>query len=457
MSVKLYVAGVSWTTTDARFKEFFEQYGIVEEALVMREALAGRSRGFGFVTFKDASIAEKVLTEELELDGRKLDLKRAVPKNEMAQQPPTQVDQTPSSKKLYVAGISFEANDDQVAQYFSRFGQVEKATIIKDVQTSRSRGFGFVTFVDEGVVQDVLAQHNANKLEWEGRTLELKAAVPKGAMSSFQGASQVGVARNKRLYVAGLLPTTSDEALLAYFSKFGIVTEATIQKNHGTGESRGFGFVTFQDANSVDRVLEQSHMLENQPIDCKVAVPKLHQPMFAMGPNVGASNWGNNTHSNAWNTPASQHFPISSISAGGGFARGGLVGLDVRDVRNTHNLETDRGFGANYGTNQGGGFADRFGATSAVGPNSFNGGYGGPPSGLGGLGGASRLPAQGSYGTANYATGGGGFENSYDTGARATYANPSFARPEPNYYSDEAAYAGYDRQRPRVAYHPYSR
>jgi len=311
--------------------------------------------------------------------------------------------------------------------------------------------------VDEGVVQDVLAQHNANKLEWEGRTLELKAAVPKGAMSSLShGTSQVGVGNNK-LYVAGLSQTTTDEALLAYFSKFGIVAEATIQKNHGTGESRGFGFVTFQDSNSVHRVLEQSHMLENQPIDCKVAVPKLQQPMFGMGgPNIAANNWNNN-NSSAWNTPASQHFPISSVSAGGGFARGGLVGLDVRDVRNIHNLESDRSFGGNYGANQAGGYPDRFGATSAVGGNSYNGGYGGPPSGLGGLGASRGLPNQGSYGTANYATGVGGFENSYDTGARATYATQSFARPEPNYYSDEAAYAGYDRQRPRVAYHPYSR
>jgi RNA recognition motif-containing protein len=447
MSVKLYVAGVSWTTTDEGFRLFFNQFGPIEEALVMRESAAGRSRGFGFVTFKDAAIAEKVLTQDLELDGRKLDLKKAVPKTEMVQQQqvPSEVDQTPSSKKLYVAGISFTATEDQVASFFGRFGQVQKVTIIKDKQASRSRGFGFVSFVDEGVVQDVLAQHDANKLEWEGRTLELKAAVPKGASSLSSGTA----GRSKKLYVAGLLLSTTDEALMAYFSKFGVVTEATIQKNRGTGESRGFGFVTFQDTSSVDRVLEQSHMLDNQPIDCKVAVPKLQQSVFPMGgSSIGGNNW---TNSNAWNTPASQHFPVS---AGGAFAR---AALDVRDVRN--NVDSDRGFAGAYNTNQNGGYADRFGPTSAVGGTSYSAGYGGPPSGLGGLGGASRLPSQGSYGTANYVSAvGGGFENSYEHGgARTTYAAPSYARTEPNYYSDETSYGGYDRQRPRVGYHPYSR
>jgi len=244
--------------------------------------------------------------------------------------------------------------------------------------------------------------------------------------------------------------------LMSYFSKFGVVTEAIIQKNHGTGESRGFGFVTFQDASSVDRVLEQSHMLDNQPIDCKVAVPKLQQPMFPMGgSSIGGNNWTNNT--SAWNTPASQHFSISASSAvGGAFSRGGL---DIRDVRN--NPESDRGFGGGYGANQGGAYADRFGPTSTVGGTApyGSGGYGGPPSGLGGLSSASRLPSQGSYGSPSYVSGvGGGFENSYEHGgARATYAAPSYARTEPNYYSDETPYGGYDRQRPRVAYHPYSR
>ena len=411
----------------------------------MRESAGGRSRGFGFVTFNDPAAAEKVLNQDLELDGRKLDLKKAVPKMEMVQAPVREVDSTPSNKKIYVAGISFDATDDQVAQFFSRFGQVDKATVMKDKLTSRSRGFAFVSFLEEGVVDEVLSQHAANKLEWEGRTLELKAAVPKGApvLSTFGHAT---MPRNKKLYVAGLLQTTTDESLLAYFSKFGVVTEAIIQKNHGTGESRGFGFVTFQDANSLDRVLEQSHMLDNQPIDCKVAVPKSQQPMFQMG----GGSWAN---SSAWNTHNSQHFPMSANSGGPStFNRA----LDVRDVRNNpNNQQSDRGF-EGYGTNQSGNYAERFGP---VGGSTYEGGGGSPSGVAGGLGGGSRLPSQGSYGTANF-TGGSGFDNSsYEQqqgAARPTYTS-GYGRTEANYYSDETAYAGYERQRGRFAFHPYSR
>lgn len=440
MSVKLYVAGVSWTTTDEGFKNFFAQFGAVEEALVMRESPAGRSRGFGFVSFKDPAVAEKVLAQDLELDSRKLDLKRAVPKMEMVQAPVREVDPTPSNKKIYVAGIAFDATDEQVAQFFSRFGQVEKATIMKDKLTSRSRGFAFVSFVEEGVVDEILAQHAANKLEWEGRTLDLKAAVPKGAavLSSFSHGS---VARNKKLYVAGLLQSTTDEALLTYFSKFGVVTEAIIQKNHGTGESRGFGFVTFQDASSVDRVLEQSHMLDNQSIDCKVAVPKIQQPMFQMGGAGGG-------YSSAWNTPSSQHFSNSGGTSA--FNRA----LDVRDVRN--NAQSDRGGGGfeGYGTNQGGNYPDRFGP---VGGSAYDSGGHGTSSGLGGLGGGTRLPAQGSYGNQGFG-GGASFDNSYDHGAaRAPNYNSAYGRTDNYYSAEDSAYTGYDRQRGRFAFHPYSR
>jgi len=296
------------------------------------------------------------------------------------------------------------------------------------------------------------------KLEWEGRTLELKAAVPKGAsvLSSY-GGSQVAAVRNKKLFVAGLLQSTTDESLHAYFSKFGTVAEAMIQKVHGTGESRGFGFVTFQDAGSVERVLEQSHMLDNQPIDCKVAVPKILPSVFPMASRIGNNSWTGNA--SAWNTPASQHYNMSASPAavGSSFARGGL---DIRDVRNNL-VEPERSFGGGYSSNQSGGYADRFGPTSTVAAASpyGGGGYGGPPSGLAGLGGASRLPSQGgSYASPSYGGVGGGFENSYEhAGARATYAAPSYGRTEPNYYSEESSYGGYDRQRPRVAYHPYSR
>jgi len=273
---KLFVAGVSWSTTDDAFKTCFAQFGDVEAALIMREAGSGRSRGFGFVTYKDPAVAEKVLAQALQLDGRKLDIKRAIPKEAMAQRT-----KPANTKKLYVAGISFDATDEALAKYFLRFGQVEKATVMKDRASGRSRGFGFVTFADGATAADVLARHAAAKLEWEGRTLELQSAIPKGSPLFLGGPGPT------KVYVAGLSHSTTDESLRAYFSTFGTVSDASVQRSRNSQESRGFGFVTFASPASVDKVLAfQGHSVDGQQVDCKVAVPKANAlpPMYGMVP-----------------------------------------------------------------------------------------------------------------------------------------------------------------------------
>ena len=47
----------------------------------MREKLTGNSRGFGFVTFVDSAAVDQVLSSEIEIEGRKVDCKAAVPKD----------------------------------------------------------------------------------------------------------------------------------------------------------------------------------------------------------------------------------------------------------------------------------------------------------------------------------------------------------------------------------------
>ena len=48
--------------------------------------------------------------------------------------------------KLFVGGLSWETNQDSLLRYFSRFGEVIDCVVMKNAETGRSRGFGFVTF-----------------------------------------------------------------------------------------------------------------------------------------------------------------------------------------------------------------------------------------------------------------------------------------------------------------------
>lgn len=165
---KLFVGGLSWHTTEDTFRSVFSSYGELKEATIMRDKLTGKSRGFGFVTFVTKEAYEKVLClQNLEIDGRKAEMKAAVPRGEA----PGARNVT---KKLFIGGLSFETTGDQLRDHFSQFGKVVEAMVMTDHLSGRSRGFGFVTFeADDEVNRAMNESHTLN-----GRKLDLKHATP---------------------------------------------------------------------------------------------------------------------------------------------------------------------------------------------------------------------------------------------------------------------------------------
>ncbi|KAF9306575.1 hypothetical protein BG003_000992 [Podila horticola] len=79
MSVKLFVGGLSWNTDDRSLRTKFEEFGQVEDALVIRDRETGRSRGFGFVTFTTSEEADTAISSmnDQEFDGRTIKVDRA--------------------------------------------------------------------------------------------------------------------------------------------------------------------------------------------------------------------------------------------------------------------------------------------------------------------------------------------------------------------------------------------
>jgi RNA recognition motif-containing protein len=84
MTNKLFVGNLSWDTTDESLKEHFSQAGTVVEAVVIRDRMNNRSKGFGFVTMETEEEAQAAI-EQLdgkELDGRQIKVDEAKPKKE---------------------------------------------------------------------------------------------------------------------------------------------------------------------------------------------------------------------------------------------------------------------------------------------------------------------------------------------------------------------------------------
>ena len=82
-----------------------------------------------------------------------------------------------ASNKLYVGGLPYSVNDEQLQEVFAAHGTVESARVITDKFTSRSRGFGFVEMSSPEEAEKATTELNGSTMD--GRTLIVNEAKPR--------------------------------------------------------------------------------------------------------------------------------------------------------------------------------------------------------------------------------------------------------------------------------------
>jgi RNA recognition motif-containing protein len=167
---------------------------------------------------------------------------------------------TDASPKLFVSGLG-DATEEALHELFSKYGEVEKATLKRDHLTGQSRGFGFVSFRDPSILDKVLSEDCILGT----RKIECKLALPRRLTADWGG---------RRLFVGGLSPYITGKDLKDYFSEFGTVVSAVVKMDDTTKKSRGFGFVVFTKPEPVTTLLQREHRIGGRHIQCKLAIPR---------------------------------------------------------------------------------------------------------------------------------------------------------------------------------------
>ncbi len=78
--------------------------------------------------------------------------------------------------KIYVGNLPFSFTDKELSELFSVYGELSEVSIIKDKQTDRSKGFGFVTFANEDDAKKAISEMNGKEVS--GRELKVSEAKP---------------------------------------------------------------------------------------------------------------------------------------------------------------------------------------------------------------------------------------------------------------------------------------
>lgn len=144
-------------------KDFFEKVGPVNEAQIVKDRVSQRSKGVGYVEFKN----EESVTQALQLTGQKLlgipvivqvteaEKNRQARNTESGSGHPNSV----PFHRLYVGNIHFNVTEQDLQAVFEPFGELEFVQLQKD-ENGRSRGYGFVQFRDATQAREALEKMN---------------------------------------------------------------------------------------------------------------------------------------------------------------------------------------------------------------------------------------------------------------------------------------------------------
>lgn len=184
---KVFVGGLNYNTTDETLKEYFSRYGELVDSVVMKFQDKERSRGFGFVEYASLEEVDKCqAARPHKIDGKTVETKRATPRDEAAG---PGLAHGQSVMKLFVGGIKEEIEEDDMKEFFSQFGTITDIVRMKDKDTGKKRGFGFVEFNDYDPVDKlVLTVPHSIK----GFKIDVKKALPKDQNRGPQGGSWGG-------------------------------------------------------------------------------------------------------------------------------------------------------------------------------------------------------------------------------------------------------------------------
>ncbi|KAI0824168.1 hypothetical protein BC628DRAFT_1380106 [Trametes gibbosa] len=279
----LYVGNLSPRVTEYMLTEIFAVAGPVQHVKIIPDRnYQHGGLNYGFVEYMDMRAAETALQT---LNGRKIfDTEIRV---NWAYQGQQNKEDTSNHYHVFVGDLSPEVNDEVLGKAFSAFGTLSDARVMWDMNSGKSRGYGFLAFRDKTDAEQAIATMNgewlgsrAIRVNWANqKTQGLPGGPPRaggmgggapapmnfqGGPLSYESVVQQTPGYNSTVYVGNLVPYATQADLIPLFQSIGYLSEIRMQAD------RGFAFVkldTHEHA-AMAIVQLQGQLIHGRPIKC---------------------------------------------------------------------------------------------------------------------------------------------------------------------------------------------
>uniref|UniRef100_A0A1D1XZY9 Polyadenylate-binding protein n=1 Tax=Anthurium amnicola TaxID=1678845 RepID=A0A1D1XZY9_9ARAE len=239
----LYVGDLDVAVTEAQLFDVFSPLGTVLSVRVCRDLHRRVSLGYAYINYsshQEASRALEVLNFT-PINGKSVRIMFS--------------HRDPSIRKsgyanVFIKNLDTAVDSKSLYDIFASFGIVLSCKVATD-SNGQSRGYGFVQFELEEAAQKAIQQLNG--------MLVNDKQVYVGLFVRRQERERVnGPLKFTNVYVKNFSEAITDENLKNIFAKFGPITSAVVMKD-GNGQSRGFGFINFQNPDAAAAAVEKLH------------------------------------------------------------------------------------------------------------------------------------------------------------------------------------------------------
>ncbi|ETV91549.1 hypothetical protein H310_13932 [Aphanomyces invadans] len=246
---RVYVGNLSYRVTEGDLASIFSNCGNIVHVNIVKNSVTLQSKGFGFVEFDAPECVDEALrVGGTVAAGRLLVVKPATPSpaDTFAKHipPPSSPPSLgPNPSKVYVGNLTFTKNEADIAELFHACGPIKHLNLVREADTGRSRGFGFVEFESPSCAQVALQLHGATI---DGRTLIVK--------ETLLPHTPVVTHVPDTVYVSRLPENVLESDLRDMFSHCGTIDSVRI--SHSPDFSQTFAHIKFASVDSVEPAMQ---------------------------------------------------------------------------------------------------------------------------------------------------------------------------------------------------------